>query len=29
MKEIFNRNIGYSTSEEKLKELFTQIIQEK
>ena len=29
MKEIFIRNIGYSTSEEKLKELFTQIIPEK
>ena len=28
MKEIFIRNIGYSTSEEKLKELFTQIIPE-
>ena len=29
MKEIFIRNIGYSTSEEKLKELFTQMIPEK
>ena len=29
MKEIFIRNIGYSTSEEKLRELFTQIIPEK
>ena len=29
MQEIFIRNIGYSTSEEKLKELFTQIIPEK
>ena len=29
MKEIFIRNIGYSTSEEKLKELFIQIIPEK
>jgi len=28
MKEIFIRNIGYSTSEEKLKDLFTQIIPE-
>ena len=28
MKEIFIRNIGYSTSEEKLKELFMQIIPE-
>jgi len=28
MKEIFIRNIGYTTSEEKLKELFTQIIPE-
>ena len=28
MKEIFIRNIGYATSEEKLKELFTQIIPE-
>ena len=28
MKEIFIRNIGYSTSEEKLKELFIQIIPE-
>ena len=26
MKEIFIRNIGYTTSEEKLKELFTQLI---
>ena len=28
MKEIFIRNIGYTTSEEKLKELFTQLIPE-
>ncbi len=28
MKEIFIRNIGYATSEEKLKELFTQLIPE-
>ena len=29
MKEIFIRNIGYSTTEEKLKDLFTQLIPEK
>ena len=28
MKEIFIRNIGYTTSEEKLKELFTQLVPE-
>ena len=28
MKEIFIRNIGYSTTEEKLKDLFTQLIPE-